>query len=77
MEEFADELGIHWRTAYRIIDGLREAGVTVEVSRERDDGAQGAGAGYYSVARWRPAGAAEAVGQPPVECLFLATCVTL
>jgi predicted DNA-binding transcriptional regulator YafY len=49
MAEAADEVGVHWRAAYRIVDALRAAGVTVEVSRERDDGAPGIGAGYYSV----------------------------
>lgn len=32
MFELADELGVHWRTAYRIVDGIRDAGIKVETS---------------------------------------------
>jgi predicted DNA-binding transcriptional regulator YafY len=46
--DIADELGLHWRTAYRTIRALRLAGVTVELSRERET-TRGMGTGYYSV----------------------------
>ncbi len=36
MAELADELGIHWRTAYRVVRDLRAAGVVVERSIERE-----------------------------------------
>lgn len=36
MFELADELGIHWRTAYRVVRDLEAAGVTVEKSEERE-----------------------------------------
>jgi predicted DNA-binding transcriptional regulator YafY len=32
--ELAGELGVERRTAYRIVDSLRRAGVTVEISHE-------------------------------------------
>ena len=34
MAGLAAELGVHWRSAYRLVDQLREAGVTIEVSEE-------------------------------------------
>jgi len=48
IRELADELHIHWRTGYRLIDALRRIGVTVEVSRERE-GDRGIGSGYYTI----------------------------
>jgi predicted DNA-binding transcriptional regulator YafY len=36
--ELAGEIGVHWRTAYRLVEQLRDAGVTIEVSREREGG---------------------------------------
>jgi len=48
MVELADELGIHWRTAYRVVTDLRAAGVVVEISREREEGQRGF-VGYYQV----------------------------
>ena len=36
MAELAAELGVYWRTAYRLVEALREAGVTVEVSADQD-----------------------------------------
>lgn len=36
MADLADELGIHWRTAYRVVRDLEAAGVTVEKSVERE-----------------------------------------
>ena len=41
VEEMAAELGILWRTGYRLIASLRAAGVTVEVSREHSPGQRG------------------------------------
>lgn len=35
MAELADELGIHWRTAYRVVRDLETVGVVVERSQER------------------------------------------
>lgn len=35
MAELADELGVGWRTAYRIVDGIRDAGIPVEASGTR------------------------------------------
>lgn len=34
MMDLAGELGVERRTAYRIVDALRRAGVSVEISRE-------------------------------------------
>jgi len=34
MFELADELGVGWRTAYRIVDGIRKTGVEVEASED-------------------------------------------
>jgi len=34
MIELADELGMEWRSAYRLVAALRRAGITVERSRE-------------------------------------------
>jgi hypothetical protein len=34
--EWADELGLKLRTAYRLIHSMRRAGITIEVSRERE-----------------------------------------
>lgn len=48
MPEIADELGVGWRTAYRIVRALEDAGVTVEVSRE-EGGARGMAPGHYTV----------------------------
>lgn len=39
--ELADDLGLHWRSAYRLLASLRAAGVTVEVSREHAPGQRG------------------------------------
>jgi predicted DNA-binding transcriptional regulator YafY len=50
MFELADELGVEWRTAYRIIHDMRATGVTVDASEERNGRER---AVYYSV----PAGA--------------------
>jgi predicted transcriptional regulator len=36
VSEWADELGVHPRTAYRMIAALRRCGITIEVSRERE-----------------------------------------
>lgn len=47
--ELAAELGIEWRTAYRLLASLRAAGVTVDVSRERAAGQRGIGDGYYTI----------------------------
>jgi hypothetical protein len=47
--ELADEIGVHCRTGYRLIGSLREAGITVQVSRERERGARGPGMGYYNI----------------------------
>ena len=46
--ELADELGIQWRSGYRLLASLRAAGITVEVSRERSGG-RGMGEGHYSI----------------------------
>jgi predicted DNA-binding transcriptional regulator YafY len=46
--DIADELGLHWRTAYRLIRALRLAGITVELSRERET-TKGMGTGYYTI----------------------------
>lgn len=50
MIDLADELGVKWRTAYRLVHDLRAAGVTVEASEEREGRDRTV---YYSV----PAGA--------------------
>ena len=36
MAELADEIGIHWRTAYRVVRDLEAVGVVVERSEERE-----------------------------------------
>lgn len=36
MFELADELGITWRTAYRVVSDLRAVGVEIETSEERE-----------------------------------------
>lgn len=44
----AEEIGINWRTVYRMIHAFRLAGITVELSRERDQ-RMGMGSGYYTI----------------------------
>jgi predicted DNA-binding transcriptional regulator YafY len=34
MFELADELRVGWRTAYRIVDGIRRVGIEVETSED-------------------------------------------
>lgn len=41
MFELADELGVGWRTAYRIVDGIRAAGIEVETSGRPGPGTEG------------------------------------
>jgi len=45
MFELADELGVGWRTAYRIVDGIRKTGIAVEAS---EDGPE-KGPGHYRI----------------------------
>lgn len=49
MFELADELGILWRTAYRLVKDLEAVGVTVERSREKEHVGRGGGAVYYRI----------------------------
>jgi predicted DNA-binding transcriptional regulator YafY len=46
--DIAEEVGVTWRTAYRMIRSLRLAGVAIELSRERE-GKGGIGTGYYTI----------------------------
>jgi len=46
--EWADELGMHWRSVYRLITALRKYGVTIEVSREREHG-RGTATPHYRI----------------------------
>jgi len=48
LNEWADELGMHWRSVYRLITALRKCGVTIEVSREREHG-RGTATPYYRI----------------------------
>lgn len=47
MQELGAELGLQWRTTYRLIEVMRQAGVTVEVSREGN--VRGMAPGHYRI----------------------------